>query len=68
MKYRQTGIRVKLSLWISYPADDLAALVAAIAASAKLLTREGLAKLAELPDVEIEESSAKNTTREAAGP
>jgi hypothetical protein len=63
---RQSGIRVRLTLFIPYAADDLDALSEAIAASKRLRTREGLAGLAELPDVEIEESSAKDTSREVA--
>ena len=61
---RQSGIRVKLSLWLPYAEDDLDAKVTAITASKKLRTREGLAALAELKEVEIEESSAKDTSRE----
>lgn len=63
---RQSGIRVKLSLFIPYKDGDLDELSAAIAASKKLRTREGLIQLADLPSVEIEESSAKDTSREVA--
>ena len=61
---RQHGIRVKLSLFIPYRENDLDALSAAISASNKLRTAAGLASLAELAHVEIEEASAKNTSRE----
>jgi hypothetical protein len=64
---RQTGIRVKLSLWLPYAADDLDAKVTAINASKKLRTREGLAELCDLSVVEIETSEAKDTSREVAG-
>lgn len=63
---RQSGIRVDLTLFIPFKQGDLDEMSAAIAASKKLRTKEGLTALAELPTVEIEESSAKSTSREAA--
>jgi hypothetical protein len=64
---RQTGIRVTLKLWLPYAADDLDAKVTAITASKKLRDKAGLAQLGEMPSVEIEESSAKDTSREVEG-
>ena len=61
---RQTGIRVKLSLFIPYDKTDLEGMGRAIEASKTLRTREGLTNLAGLPSVEIESSSAESTSRE----
>lgn len=63
---RQSGIRVKLSLFIPYKEGDLDGLSDAIGASKRLRDKAGLAQLSEMPNVEIEESSAKDTSREVA--